>query len=102
MNWAWVELRTTRLADPRLELRLSRMVEDFGDHPEASCTEALGKAGAKAAYRFWDNPHVHAQEILVGHAEQCAQRSEEYPVVLVAQDTTEIDLTGHPGTQGTG
>jgi len=102
MNWAWVELRTTRLADPRLNLRLSRMVEDLGEHPEASCTEALGKAGAKAAYRFWDNPHVHAEEILVGHAEQCAQRSEEYPVVLVAQDTTEIDLTGHRATQGTG
>lgn len=102
MNWAWDELRATRLADPRLDLRLPRMVEEFAEHPEASCTEALGKAGAKAAYRFWDNPRVQAKDILVGHAEQCARRSMQYPVVLVAQDTTEIDLTGHPATKGTG
>lgn len=102
MSWAWDELRSTRLGDPRLELRLPRMVEDFAQHPEASCTEALGKAGAKAAYRFWDNPRVHAEDILAGHAEQSARRSIEYPVVLVAQDTTEIDLTSHPATQGTG
>jgi hypothetical protein len=102
MSWAWDELRNTRLADPRLELRLPKMVEDFAQHPEASCPEALGKAGAKAAYRFWDNPRVQAEDILAGHAEQCARRSMEYPVVLVAQDTTEIDLTSHPATQGTG
>jgi len=102
MCWAWDELRTTRLADPRLELRLPRMVEDFAQHPEASCPEALGRAGAKAAYRFWDNPRVQAEDILVGHAEQCARRSMEYPVVLVAQDTTEINLTAHPATKGTG
>jgi hypothetical protein len=102
MSWAWDELRSTRLGDPRLELRLPRMVEDFAEHPEARCPEALGKAGTKGAYRFWDNPRVHAEDILSGHAEQCGRRSMEYPVVLVAQDTTEIDLTSHPATQGTG
>jgi hypothetical protein len=102
MSWAWEELRNTRLGDPRLELRLPRMVEGFARHPEASCTEALGRAGVKAAYRFWDNPRVQAEDILAGHAQQCAQRSMEYSVVLVAQDTTEIDLTSHPATQGTG
>lgn len=102
MNWAWEELRTTRLGDSRLELRLPRMVAAFAEHPEASCPEALSRAGSKAAYRFWDNPRVQAEEVLAGHAEQCARRSMGYPVVLVAQDTTEIDLTGHPATQGTG
>ena len=102
MCWAWDELRTTRLADSRLDLRLPRMVEDFAQHPEASCAEALGKAGSKAAYRFWDNSRVQPQEILAGHAEQTAQRSMQYPVVLVAQDTTEINLTDHPATKGMG
>ncbi len=35
MSWAWEELRSTRLGDPRLELRLPRMIEDFAEHPEA-------------------------------------------------------------------
>ncbi len=102
MTWAWEELRTSWLADPRLDLRLARIVECFAEHPEASCPEALGRAGTKAAYRFWNNDRVHAEEVLAPHAEQTAQRSMQYPVVLVAQDTTEINLTDHPATQGTG
>jgi hypothetical protein len=102
MSWAWDELRATPLEDPRLGLRLPRMVEALAAHPEASCAEALGRAGAKAAYRFWDNPRVDADDVLAGHAEETARRSMQYPVVLVAQDTTEINLTDHPATQGMG
>ena len=102
MSWAWDELRRTPLDDSRLKLRLPRMVEDFADHPEASCPEALGRAGAKAAYRFWDNPRVRAEDVLAGHAQETARRGMEYPVVLVAQDTTEINLTHHPATTGMG
>lgn len=102
MSWAWEELRTSQLPDPRLDLRLSRMVEGFLDHPEASCTEALGKAGAKGAYRFWNNTRVCPRDILAAHAVETVQRSMGYPVVLVAQDTSEINLTDHPATRGTG
>ena len=49
MDWAWDERRTTRLGDFRLDLRLPRIVEGFAERPEASCTEALGRAGTKAA-----------------------------------------------------
>lgn len=102
MNWAWEELCTSWLPDPRLDLRLSRMVEGFSEHPEASCSEALGKAGAKAAYRFWNNDRVRAGEVLAPNAAKTAQRSMQYPVVLVAQDTTEINLSSHPATHGMG
>jgi hypothetical protein len=102
MSWAWEELRDTRLGDSRLELRLPKMVEQFVEHPEASCPEALGRAGVKAAYRFWDNSRVQPGDILAGHAQEAARRSMEYPVVLVAQDTTEINLTAHPATKGLG
>jgi len=85
-----------------LGLREIFIVEDFAEHPEASCPEALGKAGAKAAYRFWNNDRVHAEQVLAPHAERTVQRSMEYPVVLVAQDTSEINLTDHPATRGTG
>jgi hypothetical protein len=102
MNWAYEELRESPLGDPRLKLRLLKMVEGFAEHPEASCPEALGLAGAVGAYRFWDNPRVQPEDILHSHAEQAVQRGSQYPVVLVAQDTTEINLTNHPATQGMG
>lgn len=102
MSWASEELRSSRLRDPRLGLREIIMVEDFAEHPEASCPEALGRAGAKAAYRFWNNDRVHADEVLAPHAEQTVRRSMQYPVVLIAQDTSEINLTDHPATRGMG
>jgi hypothetical protein len=102
MAWAYRELASAWLPDARLDERLISMVEAFSEHPEAGCPEALGKAGAKAAYRFWDNQRIQPDQILAPHAEQTARRSAEYPVVLVAQDTSEIDLTSHPQTKGTG
>jgi hypothetical protein len=102
MSWAGGELYTSHLPDFRLDGRLVTMVDAFTEHPEASCTEALGAAGAKGAYRFWDNDRIHAGDVLAPHAEQAVQRSLPYPVALVAQDTTEINLTDHPATQGTG
>jgi hypothetical protein len=102
MSWAWEETRTSHLPDPRLDLRLSRMVEGFVEHPEASTSEALGEAGSQAAYRFWNNPRVQAEEVLAPHAVETVQRSNQYPAVLVAQDTSEINLTNHPATQGMG
>ena len=102
MSWAYAELFTSDLGDSRRDARLVSMVEAFSEHPEASCTEALGPAGVKAAYRFWDNPQIEPEQILASHAERTARRSAEHPVVLVAQDTTEINLTAHPATQGMG
>jgi hypothetical protein len=102
MHWAWNEVYGYRFADPRLDYRLVRMVEGFSEHPEASCTEALGKAGAKAAYRFWDNARVQPADVLAAHAERTVQRSAQYAVVLVAQDTSEINVTHRPATQGVG
>jgi hypothetical protein len=101
--WAYGELASVQLPDARLDNRLIQMVEDFSQHPEASCLEALGsKAAVDGAYRFWQNERVLPEAILAPHAEKAALRAQEHPVVLVAQDTTEIDLTSHPGTQGAG
>jgi hypothetical protein len=102
MSWAGGELCTSWLPDLRLDRRLVTMVDAFTDHPEASCTEALDTAGTKAAYRFWDNERILPADVLRPHAEQTAQRCQQYPVVLVAQDTTEINLTNHPATKGMG
>lgn len=102
MAWAHTELSSVWLPDARLDDRLISMVQAFSEHPESACTEVLGNAGSKAAYRFWDNPRVLPEKILAPHAEQTARRSKEYPVVLVAQDTTEINQTNHPATKGMG
>jgi hypothetical protein len=102
-NWAHWELASVWLRDPRLETRLIGIVEKLSERPESSCTEALGnRAAVVGAYRFWNNEKVQPEKILLPHAESTAMRATEYPTVLVAQDATEINLTAHPETEGTG
>ena|GEM_PF-5016506 len=102
MRWACKEVCGHRLADPRLGSRLVHMVEGFVERSKATCTGALGLAGARAAYRFWDNPRVERAAVLAAHVGRKAERSSQYAVVLVFQDTSEISLTHHPAGKGLG
>ena len=52
-----------------------------------------GPAEVKAAYRFLDNEHVTFLSILSPHRDATIERIREQPVVLIPQDTTELDLT---------
>jgi hypothetical protein len=54
-----------------------------------------------AAYRFFDNERVTPEEVLQSHFERTRQRMVQHPVVLLVQDTTELDVT-RPQQQVTG
>jgi hypothetical protein len=103
MGWVIEELAGADLGDSRLDMRLIKMVERFSQCPEAGIAEACGsRAATRGAYRFLENARVQPERILEPHAEQTARRAAEHPLVLVAQDTSEINLTDHPGTRGLG
>lgn len=102
-GWALRELVGAELGDARLDARLVRLVEHFSERPEASIPQACGSAAAtKAAYRFWDNRAVSPEGILRPHRYRTLERCREWPVTLVVQDTTEIDLSSHAVAQGLG
>lgn len=103
MSWASLECGGVELPDVRLDRRLWRLLEVLAQHSEQSLPQALGSwAEIKAAYRFWENERIAWQAILAPHGESTARRARQQSVVLVAQDTTEINLTSHPATEGLG
>ena len=103
MNWVVRELAGADLGDGRLDNRLIRIVTDLSERPNATVPVSSGDwAQTKAAYRFWDNDKVTSQGILQAHVEQTVRRAGASAVVLVAQDTSEIDLTTHRKTSGLG
>ena len=62
------ELRYADLGDRRLNRRLERLVTALADKPAASVPHALDDWGqTKAAYRFWDNERVDADDIRRAH-----------------------------------
>jgi hypothetical protein len=86
--------RKSKAVNVRLKNRFQIVLEIMSNKPSlkfpAGCR---GHAEMKAAYRFLDNEHVTFLSILGPHREATIERIREQPVVLIPQDTTEIDIT---------
>lgn len=94
---AWVEqeLATVALGDARLARRSQALLRRMSAQCQASLPVAChGWAEIKAAYRFFAHPQVTLGTILAAHRDATVARVAAHPVVIVAQDTTELDLTG--------
>lgn len=102
-GWAAEEFAGVELGDKRLHDRLIVLAEQRAKRPNASIAQSSeSAAGMEAAYRFFDNEAVGAEEILTGHYQASIQRAREVRVVLAVQDTTILDYSHHPATHGLG
>ena len=91
------ELQGIDLGDKRLNRRSVKVIEALAANPEASINGACeGWGDTLAAYRFFDNESVTPEEILEPHRQATLRRIGVLPVVLIVQDTTELDFTDHP------
>jgi hypothetical protein len=92
--WVVEEMKTADLNDTRLNERLRALLTQLGEHPTASIPAACGGYNEMtAAYRFFDNERVGFDDILQPHSDATRQRIAAQPVVLLPQDTTEVDVT---------
>lgn len=91
------ELRGIRLGDKRLNDRSAKVIEALAADPLASVNGACdGWSDTLAAYRFFNNKAVTPELILQPHRDATQRRMREHSVVLIVQDTTELDFTKHP------
>jgi len=91
------EFEGIELGDRRLNKRSVSILEALAANPEASVNASIESWGdTLAAYRFFRNASVQPEEILRPHREATERRMREHSVVLVVQDTTELDFTAHP------
>lgn len=98
-----MEMRYARLGDARWNKRLVQTVEALAAHLEASVPEACGSwAAAKGAYRLWDSDRVSPEAIREAQSLATVERLDGYETVLAIQDTTNLDVSHHPATKGTG
>jgi hypothetical protein len=103
MSWAAQELKTASLGDKRRNRRLIKIVEDLSAMPHASVTQAARDGAAvQGIYEFWGNVRVEAEGILAPHRDSTLLRVQREQIVLAVQDTTELDFSSQPKTQGLG
>lgn len=87
-------MKSVDLKDKHLNQRLARVLSDLGDRPTACIPAACGGHGESiAACRLFDHEHVTYEKGLEPHDALTLERIAEQLVVLLVQDTTEIDVT---------
>jgi hypothetical protein len=93
-GWAQAEAEDVDLGDERLNERLVEVLSQLGQHPTMSIPAACGGyAETAAAYRFFDNSKATFPAVLAGHVCATRRRMAGEPVVVLAQDTSELDVT---------
>jgi hypothetical protein len=103
LSWAGEEFAEVNLGDKRLDARLVTLCDRFSDSPESPINQACADwAETKAAYRFFRNQSVEADEILAAHRRKTAQRAKPHNTVLAIQDTSYFVYTSHLTTEGLG
>lgn len=101
--WAEQQFGSAALGDPRRTRRVVAMAGAMVSNPRASLPEQLPDwASLKAAYRVLDAEEVSHAALLAPHWEQTRRAAGQETVVLLVQDTTEVDFTAHPKTRGLG
>jgi hypothetical protein len=93
-TWASEEMASVDLRDKRLNHRLMQVLSDLGQRPQASIPAACGgRAEMIAAYRLFDNDKVTYDKVMQPHYDATRKRLAAQKVVLLVQDTTELDVT---------
>lgn len=102
-DWAEEEFGEARLGDERRVKRLVNIARDFFARPQANVPQACqSRAKTKAAYRFFEDSNSSMEKVLTAHYASTANRMARERVVLAAQDTTTLNYSTHPATQGLG
>lgn len=99
-SWIVEEFQLLDVGDERLNRRCRKFVEQRVNHPSLSIPASIAasetanhRSEVEAAYRLLDNDRVDDQGILQPHFERTRGRISQARLAIVAQDTTEIDLT---------
>lgn len=94
-GWSLHELGFADFNDARLTKRGVEIAATFLQHPHMSIPQASGNwAAVKATYRFFDNEKIQSTHMLAAHRHQVRKRSTRLGTILIAQDTTALNLSG--------
>ena len=92
-DWVENELQTLDLGDKRRDRRVKIVVDQFAQVGESTPDACRGTAALEATYRLANNPAVTPERILEAHHQATIDRTAQHACVVLAQDTTQIDMT---------
>ena len=102
-QWCLDEFAAVELQDARLNYRCSQLAVQLSMQPQGPINQACEDwADTKAAYRFFDHDQATPDRIRAPHQQRTVERMAQHARVLAVQDTTFLNYTHHPRTEGLG
>lgn len=102
-DWAVTEFGHAELGDDRRTDRLLMIATAFAQQPTAPIPQACGPGPAtQGAYRFFENDDIEPEAIRDAHHQSTLERLRQHSVVLALQDTSTLNYSTHPQTEGLG
>ncbi|MDO8672349.1 MAG: IS4 family transposase, partial [Dehalococcoidia bacterium] len=102
-GWAVLNYGGLNLGDERLNERAVRMVAKIAEHPGFSLPKQMeGHKELMAAYAFLNNEAVTLEALLEPHRRATLTAASNHELVLMVEDSTELDLTAHSKMTGLG
>lgn len=102
-EWIIEEVKAAEFADKRLNKRMKILLDRLSSKPvESIPTACRSWKETIAAYRFFQNDSVSDKTVLRPHSDATIERISAHDVVLIVQDTTELDYTGKNDISGLG
>lgn len=98
-SWGFREFKDSAVEDKREAKSLAAIGDKLLEHPELAFSSAVGSSLRRAAWRLFSKAEV---DISCGHYRQTALRCQDYAVVLVSHDSTDLSYTTHHATEGLG
>ena len=103
MEWADRTFAAVDLGDRRRERRAVQMAARMMQHPDAMLPQQMREPRVlKASYRLLDQTDVTHAALCQPHWQVTRDAAGRENLVLLIQDTTEVDHTHHPKTVGLG
>lgn len=93
--WVAAEFCHAHLGDPRRDQRLIEVMGSLASHRGSFSNAFPSSASLKGALRFMDNHYLTDQSILEPHRDSTVERAKVHPVLLAANDTTELNYSAH-------
>ena len=102
-SWAKQTFGLSKLKDIRRTGRAVKVAGRMAENASASLPAQMQTwKETIALYRLLNEDDVTFEALMQPHWQQTREQIETRPVVLLVQDTTEVDLSHHPKTKGLG
>lgn len=102
-SWAKQTFGPSKLKDIRRTGRAVKVATRLAKNASASLSAQMQTwKGTIALYRLLNEDDVTFEALMQPHWHQTRQQIETHSVVLLVQDTTEVDMSHHPKTKGLG